>query len=296
MFITPMLLETAHKPFSNDKYIFEPKIDGHRLIYSEISGKTKLYTRHRTECLRQYPELQEASFDKDIVLDGEIACVDPETGKVDFELVMKRFMARKEEKINLLTRTLPVTFVVFDILHYDRLDVRKLPLHERKALLQEIPFFNPRMGKTPYVQGSGEALFKQMELTQMEGMVGKRLVSTYVGRRSADWLKVINWTYVDVVIMGYRKGEFGWLAGIRQPNGEVTYAGLIRFGVSPESKKELYGISSKLKTGEDKDFVYLKPVISAEVKIRNWTRASKLRDPVFIKFNSCYNFNKGAAR
>lgn len=204
-------------------------------------------------------------------------------------------MARKEEKTNLLTRTLPVTFVVFDILHYDGQDVRKLPLHERKALLQQIPFSNPSMGKTPYVQGAGEALFKQMELTQMEGMVGKRLDSTYVGRRSADWLKVINWTYVDVVIMGYRKGEFGWIAGVRQPNGEVTYAGLIRFGVSPKDKRELDQISSKLKTGENKDFVYFEPVISAKVKIRNWTRAGKLRDPVFVKLNSNGIFNKGAA-
>ncbi|WP_349304839.1 hypothetical protein [Paenibacillus sp. Marseille-Q4541] len=107
------------------------------MIYSNQSGKTKLYTRHRTECLRQYPELLENPFDKDIVLDGEIACVDPKTGRVDFELVMKRFLARKEDKINLMTRTLPVTYVVFDILHCDGQDTRKLPLHERKALLQE---------------------------------------------------------------------------------------------------------------------------------------------------------------
>ncbi|MFD2752397.1 ATP-dependent DNA ligase [Virgibacillus siamensis] len=284
-----MLLETAYEPFSDDKYIFEPKIDGHRLIYSQVAGKTKLYTRHRTECLRQYPELLEGSFDKDIVLDGEVAVADPETGRVDFELVMKRFLARKEDKINLLTHTLPVTYVVFDILHYDGKDTRKLPLHERKALLQEIPFPNTRMGKTPFVQGSGEALFKQMELTNMEGMVGKRLDSSYVGRRSADWLKVINWTYEDVIIMGYRKGEFGWLAGIRQPNGEVTYAGLIRFGVSPKDKQELYKISNKIKTGETADFVYLEPIIGAQVKIRNWTRAGKLRDPVFVKFNSILN-------
>ncbi len=279
-----MLLETAYQPFSNDKYIFEPKIDGHRLIYSQFSGRTNLYTRHRTECFKQYPELLESSFDKDIVLDGEVAVADPETGRVDFELVMKRFLARKEDKINFMSQTLPVTYVVFDILHYDGQDTRKLPLQERKELLQAIPFPNTRMGKTPFVQGAGEALFKQMELTQMEGMVGKRLDSTYVGRRSTDWLKVINWTYIDVVIMGYRKGEFGWIAGIRKPNGEVTYAGLIRFGVNSDNKRDLYRINNKIKTGENKDFVYLEPIINAQVKIRNWTRAGKLRDPVFVQF------------
>ncbi|WP_349304838.1 hypothetical protein [Paenibacillus sp. Marseille-Q4541] len=84
--------------------------------------------------------------------------------------------------------------------------------------------------------------------------------------------------------MGYRKGEFGWLARIRQPNGEVTYAGLIRFGVSSDNKREFYQISSKLKNGETKDYVYLEPIIGAQVKIRNWTRAGKLRDPVFVKY------------
>lgn len=59
----------------------------------------------------------------------------------------------------------------------------------------------------------------------MEGMVAKRLDSTYVGRRSTDWIKVINWTYVDVVIMGYRKSEFGWIVGVKQLGGEVRSAG-----------------------------------------------------------------------
>ncbi|WP_160035377.1 hypothetical protein [Paenibacillus sp. An7] len=84
--------------------------------------------------------------------------------------------------------------------------------------LLEIPFNNSRMDKIPYVQGAGESLFKQMELTQMEGMVTKRLDSTYGGRRSVDWLKFINWTYVDVVIKGYRKrgGLDSWSKAARQ--------------------------------------------------------------------------------
>lgn len=88
-----------------------------------------------------------------------MAFADPETRRVDFELVMKRFLARKEDKISLMTKTLPVTYIVFDILHYDGQDTRKLPLHERKALLQEISFPNARMGKAPFVQGAGVALF-----------------------------------------------------------------------------------------------------------------------------------------
>lgn len=183
MFINPMLLETAYQPFSNDKYIFEPKIDGHRLINSQITSKTKLYTRHRIECLRQYPELLEGSFDKDIVLDSEVACVDPESERVDFKLVMKRFLARKEDKINLLTGTLPVTYVVFDILH----DKVLVSFHYTSARLCCRRFPSTIEGwEDSICIGSGETLFKQMELTQMERMVGKCLDSVYVGRRSGD--------------------------------------------------------------------------------------------------------------
>lgn len=34
MFLAPMLLEKREKPFDDDRYLFEPKIDGHRLILS----------------------------------------------------------------------------------------------------------------------------------------------------------------------------------------------------------------------------------------------------------------------
>ncbi len=93
MFISPMLLQTAPGPFSHSDFIYEPKIDGHRLIYSQQDGKVKLYTRHNNECTRQYPELQ-FPFDADIIMDGEVACVDPTTAVSDFEAVLSRFQAQ----------------------------------------------------------------------------------------------------------------------------------------------------------------------------------------------------------
>jgi DNA ligase-1 len=57
MFIAPMLLETAKSSFDSPDHIFEPKIDGHRLILSRQNGLTRLYTRHNNDCTRQYPEM-----------------------------------------------------------------------------------------------------------------------------------------------------------------------------------------------------------------------------------------------
>ncbi|MNJ63335.1 putative DNA ligase-like protein [compost metagenome] len=81
------------------RYIFDPKIDGHRLIFSQQDGVVRLYTRHNNDCTRQYPEISGAVFPHDIVLDGEIACVDSVTSVSDFEAMMQRFSARRADKI-----------------------------------------------------------------------------------------------------------------------------------------------------------------------------------------------------
>jgi DNA ligase 1 len=55
MFIEPILLATAPEPFSDRHYIFEPKIDGHRLLFSQKNSWIRLYTRHETECTQHTP-------------------------------------------------------------------------------------------------------------------------------------------------------------------------------------------------------------------------------------------------
>lgn len=284
MFISPMLLETAQSPFSHSNYIFEPKIDGHRLIFSQQGGNIRLYTRHETECTRQYPELL-IPFEDDIILDGEVACTDPDTGSIDFEMVMSRFQAKKGDKIQKLIATHPVTFVVFDVLQYKGKDLRNMPLIQRKEILSGIQLPNKHFGVIPFVEAAGEALFSQMEAQELEGMVGKKQNSIYESRRSASWQKVINWTYAEVFITGYRKDEFGWLTSVVTESGKLRPTGIIELGVPPKAKNAFYGVSKALVTGEDKNFVYLEPRIRAKIKTRNWTKKGMLRSPAFVDFN-----------
>ncbi|MDF9845468.1 MULTISPECIES: ATP-dependent DNA ligase [unclassified Paenibacillus] len=284
MFISPMLLQTAPVPFSNSDYIYEPKIDGHRLIYSQQAGQVRLYTRHDNDCTRQYPELQ-LPFADDVILDGEVACVDPATGVSDFEAVMSRFQARRQGKIQQLTGTLPAYYAIFDILQYKGNDLTGLPLLRRKEILAGLSLPSGSFGVVPYVDGAGEALFEQIETRGMEGVVGKRKNSLYeVGRRSHAWQKVINWTYADVYITGYRKQEFGWLAAVPGPSDKLRPAGVIEFGVSPVHKQAFRGVAGQLVTGEDKEFVHLAPKLRAKVRMRNWTKSGMLRSPVFTEF------------
>ncbi|MGC5773591.1 ATP-dependent DNA ligase [Paenibacillus pabuli] len=283
MFISPMLLATAPSPFSHSNFIYEPKVDGHRLIYSQQAGEIRLFTRHNNDCTRQYPELQ-LPFDFDIILDGEVACTDPSTGLNDFEAVMSRLNTKQSSKIHQLTKALPATFAVFDILQYKGQDLRKSPLMERKEILHSLTLPSRSFGVVPHIEGAGEDLYAQIESMGMEGVVGKRKDSGYVSRRSIDWQKVINWSYADVYITGYKKAKFGWLAAVPDLSGRLRPAGIIEHGPNQKHKQAFRGVCQQLVTGQDKDYVYLEPKIQARVKMRNWTKSGLLRIPVFDQF------------
>ncbi|NHN31210.1 ATP-dependent DNA ligase [Paenibacillus agricola] len=278
MFISPMLLETAPAPFSHDDYIFEPKIDGHRAILTRSNNNTRIYTRHNNDCTRQYPELNSLAID-DVILDGEIAATGV-NGQVDFEAVMERFALRKSDKVRKAAESRPVNYVVFDILRYKGEELRGYPLHKRKELLATLNFGNANIAIIPSIEAEGERLYKHIEALSMEGIVAKRANSIYVSSRSSAWQKVINWTYVDVFISGYRKGDFGWLTA--DEHGRPL--GIVEIGVTPRHKLAFYGVRDRLRTYEDDDYVYLEPRLLAKVKIRNWTRAGLLRSPVFVDF------------
>ncbi|MCM3724600.1 hypothetical protein M3226_02645 [Neobacillus cucumis] len=69
MFISPMLLHKIDKPLDSNDYVSEPKMDGFRLIFSNIEEK-KLYTRHKTDVTTRFPELLNLDIPKGTVLDG----------------------------------------------------------------------------------------------------------------------------------------------------------------------------------------------------------------------------------
>lgn len=280
MFLPPMLLEKRENPFDDDNFIFEPKIDGHRLILSVENGEVRLFTRHNNDVTRQYPELHivPVNDDSDIVLDGEVACINPETGSIDFELIMSRFHTKKIAEA--VVRQ-PVHYYVFDILRYKGEDLRGLPLTERKAILSRVLGANDYFSPVISVECAGTSLFNVIKAKSLEGIVAKKRDSKYVGRRSPNWLKIINYQYAVVNIAGYRKSEFGWLL-----QHEDKSVGILELAVPSAHKKAFYRVSQQLVTCEDKNFVYVRPHLKARVRFRNWTRSGMLRTPEFVDFVS----------
>jgi DNA ligase 1 len=285
MFISPMLLHKSDAPKEDSMYLSEPKWDGHRLIFSRINGKTKLYTRHGNDVTYKYPELLDITAQEDIVLDGEVIYYDPVQSKDDFEVLMQqRFMLSNPIKIKRAVSVYPVMFIVFDILRFNSKNVCSLPLIQRKQLLNEVVTDSTYIQKNHYIEGSGSELFKAIKERKMEGIVQKDKFSLYKpATRSKSWEKIIAYNTAECFILGYKLNDFGWLVGMGTPTGIVP-AGMIEFGPSKEERKVFYQVNKSLITNSTNEFNYIEPIIKCKVKFRNFTKNNKLRIPVFEEF------------
>jgi DNA ligase 1 len=278
MFYSPMLLQKTDEPFDHDDYFSELKMDGFRLIFSNIEDK-KLYTRHNTDITTRFPELLKLDIPKGTVLDGKVVVTDS-SGKPDFEAVMSRFSMFNSDNVKYMAQHDPVSFVVFDVLYHKGEKVTHLPLYKRKEILNGIiPVNTPILSKVMSIESNGTALFKLIKEKNLEGIVLKKKESTYeIGKRSNSWLKVINYQYANVIVDGYRKDKFGWLLSYE----DGRYAGIMELGVPLEEKKIIYQISKK---NENDKFVFIEPV-SCNVKYRNITKAGLLRLPSYVSLHA----------
>lgn len=132
--VSPMLLESQEKPFDDDNYIFELKLDGIRCI-AYLDNKTSLRNKRNVELLPIYPEL--AYLYKQVkercVLDGELVVLN-EDGSPNFFLLQKRSLLTDKFKIELESKRHSVQFVAYDILQKGERAIVDLPLFERKFL------------------------------------------------------------------------------------------------------------------------------------------------------------------
>jgi DNA ligase 1 len=270
-FISPMLLHKSDQPFDSSDYITELKLDGIRLIYSvDNAGKVRLYSRHKNEVTSKFPEFTALDIPAGTVLDGELIVSD-NAGKPDFEAMMSRFMSSRDKT--------PVTFVAFDVIQHEGDNVTSLPLLQRKELLANvIPTDSPVLAKTQFIEGHGESYFDAIKAQDLEGIVLKRKDSRYeVGKRSQSWLKVINYQYAEVFVVGYRKQpkDFGWLLA----DADGKYMGVMELGVPAQARARVYRAEI---SHEKEDVAYLTTPIGVRVKFCNLTKAGLLRLPSFV--------------
>ena len=120
---------------------------------------------------------------KSAILDGELVLIDPR-GAAHFYRLMAQMRTSEPDESQLM-------FLAFDLLHQDGVDLRGLPLSERKRDLDRLC----RKARVPFLKQvetfpDGAALFDHCKRFGFEGIVSKRRSSRYSSGPSRNWVKV----------------------------------------------------------------------------------------------------------
>jgi bifunctional non-homologous end joining protein LigD len=213
------------------------------------------------------------------VLDGEV-CVFDEDLVSQFHL-----LGRPDPDVI----TTPPVLMAFDVLHVHGLDVRGLPLHQRRKILEQ-ELDGARMTfPARRLADNGHAAWAIVKERGYEGLVGKDQESTYRGGTSRAWLKLKVRHEGAFPIGGIAKeGDHfrGLLLGKRQARG-LAYVGFVEYGFTRGAVAELFVRSKHLvraaapfTTAPERGAVWLEPELLAEISyselMDGW-----LRDPVY---------------
>jgi len=172
--------------------LFEIKWDGLRCLAFIRAKQVRLQSRHLIDLTVQFPELGCLErLPSGTVLDGELIVL--ASGRPSLSKVQQRGLLQDGHRIQWLSRTRPVTYLVFDLLYLKGRPVMAAPfVSRREQLLQLMERFPlPGVLVVEGVRRHGQRLFDQVARLGLEGVMAKRLDGPYLpGRRSCLWLKM----------------------------------------------------------------------------------------------------------
>lgn len=232
----------------SDDYAFEIKWDGVRLVTYAEGSRVQAFTRNDRQVADTYPEVRQLADllgGRPAVLDGEVVAFNGE-GVVHFGTLQHRMHIADPAVVQRLTVTVPVTYVVFDLLSLDGQPLINEPYERRRDALLELGLAAPQVLVPPTIEGdAGHALAVSAHM-KAEGVVAKRRGSRYFpGRRSPDWIKMKHERMQEVIIGGWRPGAGNrhgligsLLVGIPTPAG-LRYAGRVGTGFTDVTLRDL---------------------------------------------------------
>jgi len=276
-------------PPAGPGWIFEPKLDGYRMLCRVDRGRAALVSRSGKEWTTTFASVARAAANlpvKSAVLDGEV-CVMNADGRSDFQALQGALRAGAGAEL---------AYFVFDLLALDGQDLRARALLERKAILAKLlARASSPLHMCEHVEGDGEKLHAEACRLGLEGIVAKRGDARYVGKRSLDWQKVKCQRRQELAILGFtpprgsRKGLGALLLGVREGDG-YRYAGKVGTGFSDADLVDLLTRLTPLvreaPAARDaprlRAATWVEPRLACEVRFTEWTREGSLRHPTFL--------------
>ena len=119
----------------------ERKYDGIRIQLHHVGGDSRLFTRRLADISRQFPEVLEAVSGAvgahDVIIDGELVGVDPDSGTpVAFQELSRRI--KRKHDIRALAAEVPARLFLFDLLWCDGESLLEVPLADRISRLDAV--------------------------------------------------------------------------------------------------------------------------------------------------------------
>jgi bifunctional non-homologous end joining protein LigD len=296
--LRPMLARLSDMPSDENRYGFEIKWDGVRALTYLAGGRARVESRTGRDISVQFPEVQGLAASlgrRQAVFDGELVAFD-DAGRPSFQTLQGRIHLASEALVRERMRSIPVTLMLFDVLHLSGRSTRELGYEERRALLQELELDGPSWQTPGHHLGEGSKLLAATREKRLEGVVAKRLGSLYEpGRRGGSWLKIKNVQSQEVVIGGWlpgkgrRGGMIGALLVGYYDRGELRFAGKVGTGFDEEDLKLLAERLEPLRRKDspfvgrqpERGSIFAEPKLVAEVEFSEWTRTGTMRHPSY---------------
>lgn len=273
------------------KWVFEPKLDGIRVIAQKYNGIVSIYTRTMNNKTASFPHLESAlsRVPFDFALDGEmvsvagVAEVEGQSVPVSSFANVSSVFSSSSSRAVAQQRSSKLTFVVFDCLSAKGQDVTKMPDSIRRNMAALVVDLLQTM--TPYImliprwrQANGNGLYEEIVRLGGEGLIAKNPVARYwPGKRPANtWLKIKANQTADVVIMGYKPGKGKYEEQI----GAVEFGQYKNGRLVPRSRCSGMTDAQRLEFSKNPE-AYIGRVM--EIKFFGKTGDNSFRHPVYLR-------------
>ena len=296
--IAPMLATLGDQPPpARAGWVYEPKLDGVRILVFVKDGRVRLFSRNRKPLDGAYPELVEAlalAVRGNAVLDGEVVAIDPARGISSFALLQQRMQLR--DPVRASRSGVPVLLYLFDCLYYEGIDLTGLPLVDRKAVLRDVVWYDDPIRFTPFRSSGSAAMYRDACARGAEGIIAKRADSAYVSARSADWLKIKCVNQQEFVVGGYTEPQgarerLGALLVGYYDGTTLRYAGKVGTGYDRATLELLHRRLTPLHRRTSPfapgpvpsgTVQWVTPKLVAQIGFAEWTGAGLLRHPRYL--------------
>jgi ATP-dependent DNA ligase len=186
------------------RWAFEPKWDGFRCIAFRGPERAVLQSRQQRPLPRYFPEIAGAvsELDREVVVDGELVVW--HEGRLDFAALQQRIHPA-DARARQLSIARPASYIVFDLLARDGVDLRPLPYRKRRKKLEKLLSDRLPHGLVLMPMSTDRAVAQAWMLDHsaagIEGVVAKRLDQSYRGR-GRTWQKIRTRRTAEAIVGG----------------------------------------------------------------------------------------------